>query len=58
MMIQSEAAINQTAARAQQQDDEDSLFDGWLGSLSAREFELVLNGLTELDIPVSLEASA
>ena len=58
MMIQSEAAIDRTAARAQQQDDEDSLFDSWLASLSAREFEFVLDGLAEPDASVSLEASA
>jgi len=58
MMIQSEATFNRADARAQQQDDEDSLFDSWLASLSTREFECILGGLAELDGTASLEASA
>jgi len=57
MMIQSEAAIDRTAARAQQ-DDEDSLFDSWLASLTTREFEFVLDRLAEPERAARQQASA
>jgi hypothetical protein len=56
-MMQQDVTIDR-AAQAAQRDDEDALFDGWLASLSSREFELVLNGVADLEGPSRLEASA
>jgi hypothetical protein len=56
-MMQQDVTIDR-AAQSAQRDDEDALFDSWLASLSSREFELVLNGIGELEGPSRLEASA
>jgi hypothetical protein len=56
-MFQSEMVIDRTAVRAQQ-DDEDALFDSWLASLSSREFEFILDGLADLELPTSQKVSA
>jgi hypothetical protein len=52
-MIQSNVTIERP-----QQDDDDSLFDSWLASLSPREFELILDGLAESEIAADQRASA
>ena len=57
MMMQSEATTDRAVGSAQQ-DDEDALFDSWLASLSAREFEFVLDRVAALETPARLEASA
>ena len=56
-MMQQDVTIDR-AAQSAQRDDEDALFDSWLASLSSHEFELVLNGIGELEAPSRLEASA
>jgi hypothetical protein len=56
-MIQYDATVDR-AAQPARHDDEDALFDGWLASLSSREFEVILNGLADLETPARMEASA
>jgi hypothetical protein len=53
MMIQSNITVERP-----RQDDEDSLFDSWLASLSPREFELILDGLAEPEISATQKVSA
>jgi hypothetical protein len=52
-MIKSDFAIE-----APPQADDDALFDSWLASMSPREFELILDGLADLEITATQRASA